>query len=249
MAASDHAARNMDRRQDTISVHRHDVKLRLDVEAQEHAEKVILAHFPTHVILGEETPTTSHTVLPPGTYEWIVDPIDGTVNFTHGIPQWCTSVAVRRNGRMLAGVVYAPLMRELFMATEDGQATLNGLPISVSQIDRLDQSIVLTGLDKQASPALPPFAIFEKLALNTQKARIMGAAALDICHVACGTAEGYFEAGIYIWDVAAAGLIVQRAGGTAEVLRQMDPHRLMFLASNGRVHEPMKRLITEVIEQ
>lgn len=246
MAAADHAARNTARRRESIAILRHDVKLRLDVEAQEHAERVIRERFPTHAILGEES-QDAHAAPAPDAYEWIIDPIDGTVNFTHGIAQWCTSVAVRQGNQVLAGVVYAPMVQELFTATADGPATLNGNPIAVSAVDTLDQSIVMTGLDKNVSSTVPPFAIFNKLAANTQRVRIMGAAALDICHVASGIADAYFESGIYIWDVAAAGLIVQRAGGAAGILRQLDPQRLMFLASNGRTHAAMTQLIEEAI--
>lgn len=245
-AAAGHAAGNTARRGESIAILRHDVKLCLDVEAQDHAERVIRQRFPDHLILGEES-KNAHAAPTPDAYEWIIDPIDGTVNFTHGLPQWCTSIAVRQGSRVLAGVVYAPMARELFTATADGPATMNGQPISVSSVDHLDQSIVMTGLDKNIASSIPPFAIFHKLATHTQRVRIMGAAALDICHVANGTADAYFESGIYIWDVAAAGLIVQRAGGAAGVLRQLDQQRLMFLASNGRIHPAMSRLIEETI--
>jgi myo-inositol-1(or 4)-monophosphatase len=247
MAAADHAARNTARRQESIAILRHDVKLCLDVEAQDHAERVIRERFPDHLVLGEES-KNAHTAPAPDAYEWIIDPIDGTVNFTHGLPQWCTSIAVRQGSHVLAGVVYAPMARELFTATADGPAAMNGQPISVSSVDHVDQSIVMTGLDKNISSSIPPFAIFHKLATHTQRVRIMGAAALDICHVANGTADAYFESGIYIWDVAAAGLIVQRAGGTAGILHALDSQRLMFLASNGRLHGAVRQLIEEAIK-
>jgi myo-inositol-1(or 4)-monophosphatase len=143
----------------------------------------------------------------------------------------------------VAGAVYAPDVSELYTAAEGGPALLNGSPIRVSSVARLDEAIVFTGLDKKIDPALKPFSYFERIALNTQKARVMGAAALDICHVALGQGDCYFEAGIYIWDVAAGGLIVERSGGTIETLRHLDGERLVFLASNGILHSAFKRLV------
>jgi myo-inositol-1(or 4)-monophosphatase len=239
-AAATHASANRRRRHEVASRSRHDVKLNLDLEAQIAALAVIRTAFPDHATLAEEdtAPRERNTE-----FQWIVDPIDGTVNFSHGLPQWCSSVAVRRGDRMVAGAVCAPDVDELYTASADGPALLNGKPIRVSPVSRLDEAIVFTGLDKKVDPALKPFFYFERIALNTQKARVMGAAALDICHVACGQGDGYFEAGIYIWDVAAAGLIVERAGGTVQILRHLEGERLVFLASNGILHTGLRQLV------
>ena len=250
-AAGAHALNNLARRTEVMSASDHDVKLQLDLECQEKAVETILSHFPDHNILGEEdepgcqvSGVRCQKEHPASSYEWIVDPIDGTVNFFHGVPFWCSSVAVRRDGQVLAGAVFAPELDELYTATADGPAECNGSRISVSRTATLPEAMVLTGMDRTAVTGLPSFSLFEKIADNAQKARIMGSAAVDICLVARGRADAYFEAGIYIWDIAAAGLIVERAGGKTEHLRDADTNqRLTWLATNGLVHEELKELL------
>lgn len=250
--AGNHALRNVARRGDVVQTLEHDVKLQLDLECQAKAQQVIHAAFPEHRILGEEDATrgeartaATRPDADASAFEWIVDPIDGTVNFSHGLPVWCCSVAVRRKQTVLAGAVYAPSSNELYTAAADGAAQLNGLPIAVSKTTELNQSLVFTGIDRNLAPGLKPFALFERIATHVQRPRISGSAALDICHVAAGYADGYFEAGVYLWDVAAAGLIVQRAGGAAEILRHQDErsYRLVFLATNGLIHQDMQELV------
>lgn len=240
--AGRHALSNIKRRHDIVKSYRHDIKLKLDLECQAIAFNTINRKFPHHPILGEEgsssCSSSQHDFL------WIVDPIDGTVNFSHGLPLWCCSVAVIYKGRTLAGAVYAPVMHELFAATANGPATRNNSAIKVSSVRSIKHAIVHTGLDKNYDSTLKPLAVFEKLALGTQKARVMGSAAYDICQVAAGHSDGYFESGIFIWDIAAAGLIVERAGGKIEQLRKPDKdHKLSFIASNGLIHAGLKRLI------
>lgn len=239
--AGRHAARNLARRQESILIAAHDVKLALDVECQTIAEHTILAAFPDHAILGEET--AGATAPDHSPYVWIIDPIDGTVNFSHGLPFWCCSVAVQHKGRTVAGAVFAPALNELYTATRTGPALRNGKPIRVSGTARLESALVMTGLDQKLSRRMKRLALFKAIAESVRKARVMGAAALDACRVAAGQADAYFESGIYTWDVAAAGLVVERAGGRIETLASPGPHRLIFLASNGRIHQPMKRLI------
>jgi len=243
--AGQHALENSHRRNQAVATFQHDVKLKLDQECQEIATSVIMSAFPDHHILGEEDQHedgqqhgTANRAC-----EWVIDPIDGTVNFSHGLPWWCCSIAFRQYGQTTAGVVYAPALNKIYTATTEQASQCNGQVINVSQTERLDKSIVLTGLDKHIDPKIPPFAIFQNLANNTQKARIMGAAAVDICQVACGNADGYFEAGIYLWDIAAAALIVEQAGGKTEILGLQEHGRLRFMASNGRIHQPMKKLV------
>lgn len=151
MAAGQHARRNWRRRTEAISLSPHDVKLKLDIECQERATATIRRRFPKHAVLGEETPSAG----PSGhasRWLWIIDPIDGTVNFSHGLPLWCCSVAVRRAGATIAGAVYAPLLGELYAAGPDSPATLNGVRIKVSDVSSVERALVLTGLDKKAQP-------------------------------------------------------------------------------------------------
>lgn len=242
-AAGDHAQRNVYRRHDTVKVDTHDVKLRLDIECQRVAEHVIREAFPEHRILCEEDTEHNQEEIARG-YEWIVDPIDGTINFHHGLHHWCCSIAVRRNGTVVAGTVYGPALDELYTATLDGPAHLNDAAIEVSSTNRLSEAVVMTGADHNIAPGLPPLTLFTRIAGAVRRPRITGSAALDMCHVACGRADGYCECGIYLWDVAAAGLIVQQAGGRSEIVqRHAQPHRLQFLATNGHIHEELKALV------
>jgi len=236
-----HALNNSSRRLKTIKTFRHDVKLALDVECQQKAIESILRKFPGHAILGEE----GNGSVDPGktACQWIIDPIDGTVNFFHGLTNWCSSVAVKYRGTVVAGAVYIPVIDELYTAAIDGPPMRNNSTIHVSGISNLADSIIMTGLDKNAGTRTAPLEIFRKISEKTQKARVMGAAAADICQVACGRAEGYYESGIYIWDIAAAGLIVSRAGGKAEILLEQSGNRMSFIASNGKIHSALRKLV------
>jgi myo-inositol-1(or 4)-monophosphatase len=242
--AGDHAFRNFHRRGQVVQVFRHDVKLRLDLECQAKAEGEIRRRFPDHDILGEESGRREAVSDQPAGFQWIIDPIDGTVNFTHGLRNWCCSVAVTYRGEVIAGAVYAPALAELYQATVATRSVLNGRRIAVSRVGALTRSMVMTGTDKNATSRHRLLAFFTRITLGTQKVRVAGSAAMDLCQVACGRAEGYFETGIYIWDVAAAGLIVRRAGGRTEELAKLDrEHRLTFLATNGRIHRALKTVI------
>lgn len=249
-AAGGHALRNWgSRRGEAVARMRNDIKLALDIECQRIAEDRIRRSFPRHRILGEEDTGTACPPAPDDCYEWIVDPIDGTLNFSHGLPLWCCSIAVRRNGCALAGTVYAPALREIYAATAEGPATLNGRRIAVSRLARVADAMIATGLDKDIARRVKPLAVLEAISLSTQRARILGSAALDICRVAAGQLDGYFEGGIYIWDVAAGGLIVERAGGRAETMASMPDGRLRFLATNGRIHGALRRVIARACRQ
>ena len=247
-AAGRHARSQSARRTEYLKTFAHDVKLALDVECQGVAEAVIRRAFPTHDFLGEEDASLgrgeAEVVAPSDNVQWIIDPIDGTVNFSHGMPFWCCSIAARIGNDMVAGAVYAPDLEELYTATIDGPALCNGKPIAVSTTPSLDKAIIVTGMDKSPAPDVPPYAIFTAIADNTQKARILGRAALDLCWVAAGKADGYFERGIYIWDIAAAGLIVERAGGSGRILAQLDePYRMAFAAANPHLIAPLCTLV------
>lgn len=246
-AAGNHALSNRHRKSETVMVTAHDVKLKLDLECQEIAERVVRTAFPMHAILAEESACEGQPADNPhnSPYMWVIDPIDGTVNFTHGLPWWCCSIGVTLHGQTVAGAVFAPATDELFTAARGGQALRNGQPISVSGVKTMKEAMVLTGLDQKLNTHMPRLALFRDIADNVQKARVMGAAALDMCRVAAGQADGYFEAGIYTWDVTAAGLIVEMAGGRVEILSNPTPHRLFYMATNGHLHEEFKTLLNK----
>jgi len=241
-AAGLHARSEAHRRHAILEEYAHDVKLLLDRESQHQAEEVIRARFPDHVVLGEET---AHQACESGdSPTWIIDPIDGTLNFLHGLPLWCSSVAVAIGDVVVAGAVYVAPLEELYAAHIRGPATLNGSPIHPSATDSLDRALVLTGLSKHVDRSNDrPFALLASLALNTRKVRIMGAAALDICHVARGLADAYVESSIYLWDVAAAGLIARRAGGKTTILHQYDRWRCFYICTNPHIHDELLSLI------
>lgn len=228
-AGGEHALRNKARRRETLETFAHDLKLVLDLECQRVVERIVLSDFPDHGILGEENVRAA----PADQYEWIVDPIDGTMNYVHDFPYWCCSVAVRRNGTMLAGCVFAPEYDAGYSATADGPALRNGEPIRVSETADLREAIVFTGISKHVrSPEELHFDVFRNLALSTRKLRINGAAALDLCHLAAGVADGFYETTLYLWDHAAAGLIAQRAGARLEILPlDLEPHACTVLCA------------------
>ena len=242
--AGRHALENKARRDEIAHLASHDIKLQLDLECQDIAQNCILGRFPHHHILGEEGEQQGGSEQEP---EWIIDPIDGTVNFAHGLPLWCSSVAVRLGDHILAGAVYIPELDELYAARCDKPATCNGVNICVSGIETLEESIILMGLSKHIERGSVGFDLFHEVAVKAMKARLMGAAAVDLCHVAAGKADGYIESSIYIWDVAAGGLIAQQAGASVEVLEKYDERRFQYICTNGRIHDELKAIAKKVL--
>ncbi|MDF7806853.1 inositol monophosphatase family protein [Pontiellaceae bacterium B12219] len=244
-AAGKHAFENKDRRLETNENLAHDVKLVLDVECQKKAEAIIQSEFPDHGILGEEDEAPNHS----SPYEWIIDPIDGTLNFSHGFEYWCSSIAVRKNQQVVAGCVYAPDFGSYYTAHIEDVAKLNGVPISVSKTNTLERSMIFTGLSKEMENTYEPHLdMFRELALNTKKVRINGAAALDLCRVADGTCDGFFETGIFLWDYVAGGLIAQQAGATMTTYpRKGDLHGATALCSNEHLIEGLQAIYTKCI--
>lgn len=244
-AAGRHALENRHRRQETVMVAAHDVKLTLDLECQAIAQAVVREAYPQHAILAEESADKGQPADNPhhSPYVWIIDPIDGTVNFTHALPWWCCSVAVQHAGQVVAGVVFAPATDECFSAARGVGAWRNGEPLAVSAVRQMKEAMVLTGLDQKHHSGMPRLALFKDLADHIQKARVMGAAALDMCRVAAGQADAYFETGVYLWDVAAASLIVEMAGGQAENLAEPSRYQVMHLATNGHLHPELRAFL------
>jgi myo-inositol-1(or 4)-monophosphatase len=172
--------------------------------------EIIHKHYPEHAILAEESGAhgESDTV-------WIIDPLDGTTNYLHGFPVFCVSVGVRVNGRMEAAAVYDPLRQELFAASRGNGATLDDHKLRVSGRRDLEHALVGTGFpfrqgDKEIEPYL---AMLGRIIRNTAGVRRPGAAALDLCYVAAGRLDAFFETGLRAWDLAAGSLIIREAGG------------------------------------
>lgn len=208
----------------------HDIKLQLDIESQELITGMLLGRFPEHAIYGEEGVAGNQS----SEWQWIVDPIDGTVNFFYGIPHFCISIALRRGDDILVGVIYDPMRDELWQATNGGDATLNGRPIAVSKRARLSDAVLSVGFSKTKTTIATGLPLLEKFVQRARKCRLMGSAALDLAYVACGRLDAYIEQAVSLWDIAAGKLLVENAGGRFEMtIREDNPTKLSVRASNG----------------
>lgn len=172
--------------------------------------EIIKQDFPGHYILSEE----AGALIQDSEYKWIIDPIDGTVNYAHSIPLSCVSIAVERNGEVVMGAVYNPMSGEFFFSEKGKGAFLNDEKISVSVCEDFERSLLVTGFPYNSSSYTPdPVSIFKKFILKDIPIRRLGSAALDLCWTACGRFEGFWEYNLNAWDVAAGYLIVKEAGG------------------------------------
>ena len=200
--------------------------------------EIIKEAFPEHNILTEETP------MPEGIspFRWIIDPLDGTTNYAHGYPCFCTSVAVEMEREIVLGTIYDPLLDELFTAQKGKGTFLNGERIAVSTTEQLTNALICTGFpyDLRESPVnnLNHFANF---IMEARAIRRDGSAALDLCYVAAGRFDGFWELKLNPWDVAAGKLIVEEAGGVMSNFSggPLDIYGQETLASNGRIHKEM----------
>lgn len=212
--------------------------------------EIISSHFPSHSIISEEM----GTFIQDSPYQWIIDPIDGTVNFAHGIPLCCVSIGLKHKEDMLYGVVFNPMMNELFFAEKGQGATLNGMPISVSKKTDFRTACLVTGFPyKWPDKGEHPIRVFERFILSGLPVRRLGSAAIDLCWVACGRFDGFWEYNLNSWDIAAGYLIVQEAGGKITNFEGA-PYNVFdreTLATNGLIHDDMLRLINKnsVIEE
>lgn len=226
----------------------HDIKLELDVRCQKLIETRLEKSFPGVAVLGEEG--ESNHANPPA--RWVIDPIDGTVNFAYGIPHACVCIALQVRSQTRAarvdegyvtvvGVVYDPFLNELWTAIVGEKARLNGKPIQVSRRARLDDAIAAMGYGKNEQTMGGALRVFRKMSRSTRKMRNMGSAGLALCYVACGRFDAYIERGVSLWDIAAGGLIVERAGG--EFWRERTPEgAYRMVASNGKLRRQIQSL-------
>ena len=200
--------------------------------------------FPDHGILAEES--GSHPA--PGAVRWIVDPLDGTTNFAHNYPFFAVSIAAESAGRLLAGAIFDPVRDELFSAAAGGGATLNGAPLRVSSIERIEDALLVTGFpyDVRERPeaSLVPFRSF---LTRAQGVRRDGSAALNLCYLAAGRFDGFWERGLSPWDMAAGVVIVREAGGRVTDFdgSEFELASRRMLASNGPLHAAMSDVLRE----
>lgn len=215
-------------------MHDHDIKIKLDEDTQELLTKIICKEFPDHAILGEEGGEGSGGKG----YEWIIDPIDGTVNLFHGIPHFCISVACRYHGDIQAGVIWDPVRKECFHAVHGGGAYLNEKKIQVSRRKNLNEAILALGFSKGKDSINKCLELYQFYGPRSRKLRAMGSAALDMSYIAAGRFDAYIEQGIKIWDIAAGMLILQEAGGKIVLTPRKEPHHYHICASNGLIDLP-----------
>ncbi|HWB58985.1 MAG TPA: inositol monophosphatase family protein [Chthoniobacteraceae bacterium] len=210
----------------------HDIKLDLDVRSQELITRILLEKFPDHAIFGEEGIAGNQQ----GEFQWIVDPIDGTVNYFYSIPHFCISIALRHQEKMIAGVILDPIRNELWTTQEGGPALLNGVPCSVSKRDQLSDAMLSVGFSKSKVSIDSGLPLFEKMVHRARKCRLMGSAALDLAYVACGRLDAYIEQAVSLWDIAAGKMLVEQAGGRVEVSEHPEiKNKLSVIASSGRI--------------
>ena len=213
-----------------------------DTESEKEIIAIISSNFPGHGILSEECGMAN----PSSEYRWIIDPLDGTVNFAHRVPIFCISIALTFNAAVVLGVVFNPISGELFSAVNGQGAQLNGRPIKVSKVASISESLLVTGFAYNVNEIFNPVITrYGNCLKAAQGLRRLGSAALDLCYVACGRFEGFWEQNLKPWDTAAGCLIATEAGGQVTTFSNQ-PYtidQLEILATNGRIHQEMLGLL------
>lgn len=216
-----------------------------DREAEVLIKQIISAAYPEHDILAEESGLSSGAV---GEYRWLVDPVDGTTNFAHAFPIFAVSIALEHRGEIVLGGVYNPFMKEMFLAEKSGGAFLNGRPIHVSSIDELRNSLVISGFPYDRRERVHHYLkAWEIMVGRAQGLLRLGSAALDLCYIAAGRAEAYWEESLKPWDTAAGFLILEEAGGRVTDFSdgRYNPYMKQVLGTNGLVHGAVLDVLIE----
>lgn len=221
---------------------RNDLVTEADHASEKRIMEIIRETFPDHYILTEE----SGDLATMSSYKWIIDPIDGTVNFANGIPLSCVSIAVEKEGEMIMGAVYNPFINEFFFAEKGEGATLNDKTITVSKKDAVKHALLVTGFPytyvEQENGPLDVFGRFIRASIPVRR---FGSAAIDLCWIAAGRLDGYFEHKLNAWDSAAGFLIVKEAGGKVTDFdgNEYSPYQPKLIATNGIIHDELIRWI------
>lgn len=222
-----------------------DLVTQFDRKSQDVIVRRLTSEYPGYGILSEED--ISHDVDAP--VKWIVDPLDGTTNFAHGLPIWAISIALENKGKIVLGIVYDPTRKEMFYAIKGGGAFLNGKRINVSKVNELDQSLLVTGFPYDIRSAKDNnLNHFSNFAVRAQAVRRLGSAALDLCYTACGRFDGYWELKLSPWDQAAGSLILSEAGGriTDFAGKKFSIYGDEVLGTNGLLHQQMMVILNAV---
>jgi myo-inositol-1(or 4)-monophosphatase len=220
----------------------------IDISTEEFIHDELRGMFPDDVIIGEELGEDLGSGEAPER-AWVVDPIDGTLNFSRDLPMFCTSIAFQIEGRSVAGAIYDPRRDELFSARRGGGAYLNEKPMEVSDVDALGQSLLVTGFPRSMDGVEEDNLVnFAKLTRASRGVRRLGSAALDLAYVACGRLDGFWEYYLHPWDTAAGYLLVQEAGGrvtdTAGGVYTADDSSV--LATNGQIHDEVVERLSKI---
>ena len=218
-----------------------DLVTEIDEEAERVIREILLEAFPAYGMLAEE----GGALVGEEDARWIVDPLDGTTNYAHHLPIFAVSIGLERSSAVVLGVVHDPIGEETFVAEQGRGATLNGEPIKVSDADELIRALIATGFPYDRAEMPEALELFGRFAATTRGMRRLGSAALDLCYVASGRIDGYYERGIWPWDLAAGSVIVEEAGGKLTDYRggvlNLDGREIV--ASNGRLHPSIMRLM------
>lgn len=215
-----------------------DLVTKVDGQSEQRIREVILAAYPDHSVLGEEMGEFTGGA---GTHRWIVDPLDGTLNYAHGFPFYCVSVALEVDGQVEVGVVLDSVRNQLYSAERGRGAHMNGAPIRVSDTAHVDQALLSTGFHSTEKAINDNLPVFERALRKARAVRRAGAGALDLCLVASGQADGFWELTLRPWDVAAGVLILREAGGRVSDLRG-DEYQIvnpLLVSSNGHIHDEL----------
>jgi myo-inositol-1(or 4)-monophosphatase len=241
--------KNLDLPKSINSATQYDIKLELDVRSQKLIEKTLRKDFPEIPILGEEGILGD----PDAEYRWVVDPIDGTVNFAYGIPHCCVCIALqhRRKGRAkkgdlygaetLIGITYDPFLDELWTAIKDQPTRCNGKKVQVSDRRKLNEAIITMGFSKKANTISDAMPTFTNLIPKVRKVRMFGSAGLSMAWIAAGRIDAYIEAGVRIWDVAAGSLLIRQAGGEFWHRNVDGDYAVEMISSNGRLRRTLQK--------
>jgi myo-inositol-1(or 4)-monophosphatase len=216
-----------------------DLVTEVDTKSEKTIVEVLQRHFPQHSILAEEGSNRSQS----SGYKWVIDPLDGTTNYAHDYPFFCVSIGLEKDGEIVGGVVYHPIWDELFVAEKGSGAFLNGRKIKVSNVDNLRRALITTGFPYELNK-IPPqsFEYFKNFINTSQAVRRDGSAALDMCYLAMGKTDGFWEEALKPWDTAAGLIMITEAGGkvTNFQAESYSIYETQILASNGLIHEQMR---------
>ena len=208
----------------------HDIKLQIDVETQQLITDLLLKQFPGHALYGEEGIVGDQS----SEHQWVVDPLDGTVNYFYRIPHFCVSIALRFKGEIIVGVIYDPIRDEMWSGQKGEKPKLNGERFRVSERADLAEAVISVGLAKTRETIATNLPLLQEMIHRVRKCRVLGSAALDMAYVACGRFDAYIEQGISLWDIAAGWLLVETAGGTVDLRPRKDmKDKYSIVASNG----------------